>query len=37
MSARTRVRPTTKVRPKPDLCPHRHFIEHLVSAFKKSP
>jgi hypothetical protein len=35
-SIRTRARPTIKVGSKPDLCPHRYFTEHLVSALEKS-
>jgi hypothetical protein len=30
------VRSTTKIRPKNILYPHRHFIEHLMDAFRKS-
>jgi hypothetical protein len=37
MLVRTRVRLATKIRSKLSLCHHRHFTEHLVGAFGKSP
>jgi hypothetical protein len=37
MPVRLRVRLTTKIRSKNSLYPHRHFTEHLVGAFRKSP
>jgi hypothetical protein len=35
--AKTRARSMTKIRSKLNLYPHRHFTEHLVGAFRKSP
>jgi hypothetical protein len=34
---RPRVRSITKIDSKNSLYPHKHFIEHLVDAFEKSP
>jgi hypothetical protein len=35
--ARTQVRSSTKIRSKINFYPHRHFTEHLVGTFEKSP
>jgi hypothetical protein len=37
MPVGTRVRLMTKIGPKLNLCPHRHFTEKIAGMFKKQP